>query len=107
VFASVNLYEAVLRRGYPFRYTTDPGGYKALGAAANTRLKDGLAVLDTAVAPGPFLLGEQMSLADIYFAMLFTWYHGQIEAPHLVAMKDGVKAHTMVGPIWRRHFGDR
>jgi hypothetical protein len=39
--------------------------------------------------------------------MLFTWYHGQIEAPHLVAMKDGVKAHTMVGPIWRRHFGDR
>ncbi len=107
VFASVNLYEAVLRRGYPFRYTTDPGGHEALGEAANTRLKDGLMVLDAAVAPGPFLLGEQMSLADIYFVMLFTWFHGEIEAPHLAAMKDRIKADAVVGPIWRRHFGDR
>ncbi|MDP6689336.1 MAG: glutathione S-transferase family protein [Alphaproteobacteria bacterium] len=107
VFASVNLYEAVLRRGYPFRYTTDPDGYAALGAAADARFKDGLTVLDAAVAPGPFLLGEQMSVADIYLAMLFTWFHGQIETPHLEAMKNGVKAHAVVGPIWRRHFGDR
>ncbi len=107
VFASVNLYEAVLRRGYPFRYTTDPDGYAALGTAANARFKDGLAVLDDAVAPGPFLLGAQMSVADIYFAMLYSWFHGEIEAPRLDAMKTGVKAHAVVGPIWRRHFGDR
>ena len=107
VFASVNLYEAVLRRGYPFRYTTDPGGHGALAAAANARLKDGLAVLEAALAPGPFLLGERMSVADIYFAMLFTWVHGEIEAPHLVAMKNHIKAHPVIGPIWQRHFGDR
>jgi len=107
VFASVNIYEAILRRGYPFRFTTDPGGYDALGDAADARLKDGLAVLDAALAPGPFLLGEQMSVADIYFAMLLAWSRGGIEAPHLAAMKNGVKAHAVVGPIWQRHFGDR
>ena len=48
-----------------------------------------------------------MSVADIYFAMLFTWVHGEIEAPHLVAMKNHIKAHPVIGPIWQRHFGDR
>jgi len=107
VFASVNLYEAILRRGYPFRFTSDPGGYDALGAAADARLKDGLAVLDAAVAPGPFLLGAEMSVADIYIAMLLTWSRGLADAPHLVAMKNRVKADPVVGPVWRRHFGDR
>ena len=107
VFASVNLYEAVLRRAYPFRYTTDPDGYGALRAAADARMRDALAVLEAAVAPGPFLLGREMSVADIYIAMLFTWFAGEIDAPYLTALTDGVKQHPVISPIWRRHFGDR
>jgi glutathione S-transferase len=107
VFASVNLYEAVLRRGYPFRYTTDPDGYGALRDAAEARMRDALAVLEAAVAPGPFLLGGEMSAADIYMAMLFIWFADEIDAPCLTALTDGVRQHPVIAPIWRRHFGDR
>ena len=107
VFASVNLYEAVLRRGYPFHYTTDPDGYEGLRGAADMRMADALAVLETAVAPGPFLLGGEMSVADIYITMLFTWFAGEIDAPYLAALTQGVEQHPSIAPIWRRHFGDR
>ena len=48
-FLSFNLYEAVLRRGYPFRFSDDPAGYDALGSAAIRRMGEALAVIETHV----------------------------------------------------------
>ena len=107
VFASVNLYEAVLRTGYPQRFTADPNAVDATRTAAVTRMGEALVVLEDAVDPGPFILGAEMSLADVYIAMLFAWYQGEIEAPRLAALKDCVTQNAVVAPIWRRHFGDR
>ena len=106
-FASVNLYEAVLRAGYPQRYTADPNAIEATRTAAVERMGEALAVLERAIDPGPFLLGESMNLADIYIAMLFLWFPGDIDAAHLTALKHGVTHNPIVEPIWRRHFGDR
>ena len=105
-FANVNLYEAVLRRGYPFRFTDDPEGQEALRRAAVRRMGEGLALIDAHVE-GPFLLGAEMTLADIYIAMLFAWHRGGIEAPRLARIAEAVRCHPVVGPIWRRHFGER
>lgn len=107
VFTNVNIYEAVLRRSYPSRYTTDPDSIEATQEAAIARMGDALTVLENAINPGPFLLGETMSVADIYVAMLFVWFRGTIDAPRLTALTEGVRQHSVVGPIWRRHFGDR
>ncbi|MFP6771744.1 MAG: glutathione S-transferase C-terminal domain-containing protein [Alphaproteobacteria bacterium] len=107
VFASVNLYEAVVRSGYPERFTSDPEAVGATRTAAVARMGEALAVLEDAIDPVPFILGEEMSLADVYIAMLFTWYRGEIEAPRLAALKDGVTQNPVVAPIWRRHFGDQ
>ncbi len=110
VFASVNLYEAVLRAGYPQRFTADRRAVKATQTAAVARMGEALAVLEAAIdpgGPGPFLLGEAMSLADVYIAMLFVWFPGDIHAPRLIALKEGVTNNPTVAPIWRRHFGDR
>ena len=106
VFANVNLYEAVVRRGYPFRYTDDPEGHDALRSAAIRRMGEALALIDAHVE-GTFLLGEEMCVADIYIAMFLVWYRGDIEAPRLTRIADAVRAHPVVGPIWRRHFGTR
>ena len=105
-FANVNLYEAVLRRGYPFRFTDDPEGHEALRSAANRRMGEGLALIDAHVE-GSFLLGAEMTVADIYIAMLFAWHRGGIEAPCLARIAEAVRGHPVVGPIWRRHVGDR
>ena len=105
VFASANVYEAVLRSAYPARFTSDPQATEATRNAAVTRMGDALAVLEDAV--DPFLLGDAMSLADVYIAMLFIWFRGEIDAPRLTALTDSVRRHPALGPIWRRHFGDR
>ena len=105
-FMNVNLYEAVLRRGYPFRFTDDPQGYDALRSAAIRRMGEALALVDAHVEE-PFLLGEDMTVADIYIAMFFIWHRGEIEAPRLVRIAEAVRDHPVVGPIWRRHFGER
>ena len=106
VFANVNLYEAVARRGYPFRYTDDEDGYEAIRSAAIRRMRDALEVLETDIA-SPFLLGDDMTIADVYMAMFYIWRRGAVDAPRLEALTDKVRNHLVVGPIWRRHFGDR
>ncbi len=106
VFANVNLYEAVLRRGYPFRFTDDAGGYDAVRSAAIRRMDEALMLIDAHVEE-PFLLGEEMTVADIYLAMFRLWYRGDIETPRLARIGDAVRAHPVAGPIWRRHYADR
>ncbi len=106
IFANINLYEAVLRRGYPFRFTDDPAGYDALRSAAIRRMGEALALIDAHVE-GPFLLGGEMTIADIYIAMFLVWHRDGIEAPRLARIADAVRGHPVVGPIWRRHYGAR
>jgi glutathione S-transferase len=107
VFANVNIYEAVLRLPYPDRYTTDPNGLEAVREAAIERMGKALFVLEGAIEPGPYLLGDAMSLVDVYVAMLFTWYRGDSVFPKLATLKATVKQIPIVAPIWQRHFGDR
>ncbi len=107
IFTSVNLYEAVARAAYPFRFTTDPDATEATRTAAIERMAQGLTVLEDAIGSGPFLLGGSMSVVDLYIAMQFIWFKGEIDAPRLTALTDGVKQHPTVAPIWRRHFGAR
>lgn len=106
VFANINLYEAVLRRGYPFRFTDDPEGQDAVRTAAIRRMGEALALIDAHVE-GPFLLGEEITVADVYIAMFLVWYRGDVELPRLARIGDAVRRHPVVGPIWRRHYGDR
>lgn len=107
VFANVNVYESLLRRPYPDRYTTDPNGLEAVREAAANRMGEALSVLENATDAGPYLLGDAMTALDVYVAMLFTWYPGGVDLPRLAALTDGVKRHPVAGPIFRKHFGDR
>lgn len=107
VFGNVNIYEALLRRPYPERYTTDPNGLEAVREASIQRMGEALTVVDTAIDPGPYMLGAEMTALDIYMTMLANWHRGALDAPRLKTLTDGVKRHPVVGPIFHRHFGDR
>ncbi len=107
VFTNVNVYEAALRRIYPSRYTTDPDAIEATQQAAIVRMGEALGVLEEAIDTGPYLFGETMSVLDVYVAMLQIWFKGDIDAPKLVALKNGVKQHPTIAPMWHRHFQDR
>jgi glutathione S-transferase len=59
---------------YPERHTTDAGGTAAVKAAADERLGPAYAVIDDVLTRGgPYLLGEDVSIADFFLLMLVNW----------------------------------
>lgn len=73
-FMSSVLYPAILRLYYAHRYTTDAEGTKAVKQAAIAEMDRGFAVVDAALQGGDWLVGDAMSLADIYLVMLVAWH---------------------------------
>jgi glutathione S-transferase len=72
------IYPAVLRFYYAHRCSTDPDAKDGVRKAAVAELDRDFAVLDKALAEREWLVGERMSIADIYLLMLFSW-HPEIE----------------------------
>jgi glutathione S-transferase/GST-like protein len=73
IYLATNIYMTDLRFFYPQRYTTDPKGAEAVKQAALNRFEEEWQVFAEALGKGPFILGETMSAADIYAAMLAAW----------------------------------
>ena len=72
------LYPAILRFYYAHRYTADAEGVKAVKQAAVAEMDRGFAILDKALAGRDWLVGERLSVADIYLIMLVAW-HPEVE----------------------------
>lgn len=64
---------AYLRYFYTERYTTDPAGVDGVRAAAVAELVELRDHFAGVIGDGPFLLGAQCSVADLYLAMLASW----------------------------------
>ncbi len=107
VFLSVNVYEGILRRGYPERYTTDPAGAAAVRAAAEARTHRALGVLEGVLADRDFLLGDRRSPADIFLAMLYAWHGRRDDLPRCTALTRAVARDEVIGPVWRQNFDHR
>ena len=73
-FMSSVLYPAVLRLYYAHRYTADADGTKAVKQAAIAEMDRGFAVLDAALRDRDWLVGDGLSLADIYLVTLIAWH---------------------------------
>jgi len=102
-FMAANLYEGDLRYFYPERYTSDSAGISGVKTAAAAHLKKSFAVVDEALAPGPFLCGPALTIADVYLAMLIAWSPEPITSRRLLAVTAAVAADPLIDPLWRRH----
>lgn len=58
---------------YPERHTADPSGIAGVDEKATAWLAELWGRIDTMLDPGPFFLGADYGLADIYMTMLATW----------------------------------
>jgi glutathione S-transferase len=106
-FMAANLYEGDLRYFYPDRYTADPQGIEGVKAAGMAHMKKSFAVIEDALAPGPFLCGAAMNMADVYLAMLTAWSPEPITTKRIVALRAVVAEDKTFGPLWRRHGFER
>lgn len=54
-------------------YYGSPAAHADIKATAETRLQPMFRILDDALAPGPYLLGQRFSAADIFLIMMARW----------------------------------
>ena len=106
-FMAANVYEAELRYHYTDRYTDDAAGLDAVRAAAARQLRESFALIENALEPGPYLLGEPYSVADLYLSMLATWAssaNGAAACPRIQALRARVHERPAIARIWSRNF---
>ena len=88
-YLATTVQQTHLRWFYPQRYTTDPGGAEAVGAAAGAELRRHLEWIDSELATRPWVVGDEHSGADIYLFMITCWgrFHDPVawEPPNLTA----------------------
>lgn len=107
LFMAANLYPDILRFYSGARFTRDPKGGEDVTSAARAALDLHLGILEEALSPGPYLLGETFSAVDIYLFMLVQWHP---DMPQLFEANPGIRQHTelvkarpVVGRVWAEH----
>lgn len=63
---------------YPDRYCSDPAGAARVREGAATRIAELWEVLDAALEPGPYLVGDRRGACDLYLYMLSDWHRESI-----------------------------
>jgi glutathione S-transferase len=91
VFLSANTYEAALRFFYAQRYSA--GGEAAAAQIKTQALADWTRHLETVQAAlSPYVLGAELSAADLYLHMLASWY--PLDDPAVASDFTKLKAHA-------------
>ncbi|MEM6617716.1 MAG: glutathione S-transferase family protein [Pseudomonadota bacterium] len=109
VFLSVNLYEPALTMTYPTRYL-DPGdaawGKDALSALKRTtyaRFTRALAVIEATLGEVPALSGSRPGAADVYLAMIVSWFPPATAGPRTRAVCAAVTNQDPIAQVWESH----
>lgn len=105
-FAQCNIYETDLRFTYPDRYTTNPKGGDGVAEAARRHFA-GLWRVVAAEIQGPFFFGEEMTVLDIYLAMLGTWHNDPPalyrDHPAVGRLVEAVATRATIAPVWHQY----
>lgn len=110
VFLATAVYMSDLRIYYAERYTADPKGAPAVKQAAIEAMAREWDIFAAALGKGPFILGDRMSAADIYAAVLASW-NLDVPAffakhPNVKVLYDRVEAVPKIAAVWERHKMD-
>ncbi|SDM62221.1 glutathione S-transferase family protein [Maricaulis salignorans] len=110
IFMSSSFYSTLTITDGPARFHPDPATHKTLLHQAVERRKQMWRIIDTAFkgATRPYLLGETMSLLDVYVAMMSHWSPcgGWFleHCPNLAGAVRATEKHPVIRDVWRRNF---
>lgn len=104
MFLATSVYGAALRHYYPERFTTEaePSATEAVTKAAVADLDRWFGLYADAVA-GPLLLGDRLTIVDVYAAMLADWHSPAMESPLFKTTRTVILRHPAVSAAWDNH----
>ena len=109
-FSAANLYPDSMRFYYGDRFTSDPQGGEGVISAARSAFDLHFGILNEALSPGPYLLGETFSAVDLYVWMLIQWHP---DIPQLLEANANLRryaelvgARPAVTRVWTEHEED-
>lgn len=104
MFLATSAYSAALRTYYSHRFTTDQSaiGLAAVRDAARQDSRRLLGILAAEIA-GPFLLGDTVTIVDVYAAMLASWYEPAADLPAFEALRNALMRQPIIAQAWRCH----
>lgn len=111
LFLADTLHPAVKTYYYPYRYSTDPAHVPDIRAKSLETQAEIWRLLDAAVDPGPYLLGERFSACDHYLFMMATWLEGVnrdldgplVELPNVARFAERVRPRPAAQAMLRTH----
>lgn len=95
---------------FPARWVKEEAAQAELKAATVQRTLACWRALEEGFGAGPFFLGEEMSVLDVYAAMISRWRPGRARirevAPRAIAAAERAEAHPVVARVFARNFGE-
>jgi GST-like protein len=108
VFIAGNMYPAISVGDFPERWVKSDTARAELKDGAVERLKAYWTMLERALKPAPYLLGSEMTLLDVYAAMLSRWRPGRAwvdeNCPRIAAGLALAEPDPIVASVWARNF---
>ena len=110
VYMATTIYNSDLRLYYAHKMTTDAAGTDGIEASARADMDRYFAILNDALDPGPYLLGEGFSAVDVYLWMLTKWHPDQeqlfADNPRIAKLVNLVEARPAVAKVWAENRED-
>ncbi len=110
LFMATTIYPAEQRLFYADRVTTDASAVAGIEACARTDMDSYFAILNDALDPGPYLLGESFSAVDVYLWMFVKWHPDMTQLladnPRIARLVELVEARPSVAKVWAENRED-
>lgn len=103
LFLTASVYPTVLLDAYPERYTTDPASAGRVREQAQRDKARFWSIYAEALGGRPWMVGEGMSVLDIYAAMLAGWWADLATLPRIAGLVERVRSHPVCGRLWEEY----
>ena len=107
-FVSAQIYAHYWARDFPVRVVKDPAAQAEVKASLAARIAHGWEVMEAGVTPGRYLLGDEISVLDIYVMVVSRWtprkaLHERI-APRIGEVVRRVERDPRLAKLWTERF---
>ena len=108
VFVSSAIYAHYWARDVPSRLVNDPAAQAEVKASLKARIAHGWGVMEAGIDPGHYLLGDEISVLDVYVTVVSRWtgrqaLHERI-APRIGEVVRRVETDPRLAGLWAKRF---